>query len=64
MEVKKLVVLLLESVNKALELVNDAVDVLKVVLLEGTELLDGTEELNELGDAAAEEVELAEDLVG
>jgi hypothetical protein len=63
-EVKKSVILLLESAHIALELIDDAANVLKVVLLEGTELLDSAKELNELRNSAAEEVKLAEDLVG
>lgn len=34
------------------------------MLLEGLELLNGAEQFNELRDSAAEEIELAEDLVG
>jgi len=34
------------------------------VLLEGFELLNGSKEFNELGNPAAEEIKLAEDLVG
>jgi hypothetical protein len=34
------------------------------VLLQGSELLDSSEELDELGNSPAEEVELAEDLIG
>lgn len=64
MEIEEFVVLLLEGVDKALELLEDSVDVLEVVLLEGTELLDSAEKLNELGHSAAEEVKLSEDLVG
>lgn len=34
------------------------------MLFKGSELLDGSEELDEFGHSSAEEVELAEDLVG
>ena len=64
MEVEELVALLLEGTHVAVELLKNATNVFKVVLLQGLELLDGAEELDELGDTATEQVELAEDLVG
>ena len=54
MEVKKLVVLLLECSHVAVELLQDASNVLQVVLLESSELLDGSEKLDEFGDSSAE----------
>jgi hypothetical protein len=58
------VVLSSEKLDGLAEPAEDALDVLEVVLLEGSELLDGSEELDELGNSSAEEVELSEDLVG
>lgn len=63
MEIEKLVVLLLECRNVGLELLNDRTNVLKVVLLESSELLDSSKKFDELRDSSAEEVELTEDLV-
>jgi hypothetical protein len=63
-EVKELVVLLLEEGNVVLEGVDNGGDVLKIVLLKGLELLDGGEKFLKLGDTAAEQVKLAEDLGG
>jgi len=62
--VKELVVNLLELHDEVVELLENRLDVLKVVLLESLELLDGTEQVNELLHTAAEQFELAEDLVG
>jgi hypothetical protein len=59
---KEPVVLVLEFGDVALECLQDRVDVLKVVLLERLELLDGAEEVDKLGHTATEEVEAAEDL--
>lgn len=64
MEVEELVVLLLEGGDRLVEEGQNGSDVLEVVLLEGLKLLDGAEKFDKLGDSAAEEVELAEDLVG
>lgn len=61
--VKEFVVLLLELHDEVVELLENRFNVLKVVLLESLELLDGTEQVNELLNTAAEEFELAEDLV-
>lgn len=62
--VEELVVLFLELGDEVVELLEDRFDVLKVMLLESLELLDSTEQVNELLNTAAEEFELAEDLVG
>ena len=56
-------VLSLELLNAFVELSNNWVNVLKVMLLKGLELLNSSEEINEFGDSSAEEVELSEDLV-
>jgi hypothetical protein len=61
-ELKELVVLLLEASDGRVEGLGDRGNVLQVVLLEGLELLDGAEELHELANTAAEQIELAEDL--
>ena len=61
--VKKLVVLLLEHGNELVEVVEDWLDAFQVVLLKSSELLDGTEQLNELAHSSAEEIESSEDLV-
>jgi hypothetical protein len=58
------VVLLLEGVDVALEGVDDGLNVLKVVLFEGLELLDGGEEFLQLCDSAAKQVKLAKNLSG
>jgi len=63
-EIEELVVLLFEGVHEGLEGDNNRLDVLQVVLLEGLELLDGREKFLQLGDSAAEQVELAENLGG
>ena len=62
-EFKQLVVLLLEEHSSLLKGVENWLDTLKVVLLQGLELVDGGEEFDELVDSSAEEFELAEDLV-
>ena len=56
------VVLVLELGHVLVEGVQDGLDVLQVVLLEGLELLDGREEVDEFGHSAAEQVESAENL--
>lgn len=53
-EVKKLMVLLLEGSYIALEGVHDGLNVLQVVLLKSLELLDSWEEFLQFGDTAAE----------
>jgi hypothetical protein len=58
------VALLLEGGDVLIELSENSTDVFKVVLLKSLELLDGSKEFNELGDSAAEKIELSEDLVG
>jgi hypothetical protein len=58
------VALLLEGADVLIELSENCTDVFKIVLFESLELLDGSKEFNELGDSAAEEVKLSEDLVG
>lgn len=61
--VQESVVLSLELLDAFVELTHDWLNIFKVVLLKGLELLDGSEKINELGDSSAEEVELTEDLV-
>jgi len=61
--VQKSVVLSLELLDAFVELTHDWLNIFKVVLLKGLELLDGSKKINELGDSSAEEVELTEDLV-
>jgi len=61
--VQKSVVLSLELLDAFVELTHDWLNIFKVVLLKGLELLDGSEKINELGDSSTEEVELTEDLV-
>ena len=57
-------ILLLEGSDESVEFGEDVVDAFQVVLFESPELLDGSEEFNQLGDSSAEQIELAEDLVG
>jgi hypothetical protein len=38
-------------------------DAFQVMLFKGSELLDSTEQLNQLGDSSTEEIKLAKDLV-
>jgi len=61
--VQESVVLSLELLDAFVELTHDWLNIFKVVLLKGLELLDGSKKINELGDSSAEEVELTEDLV-
>jgi len=61
--VQESVVLSLELLDAFVELTHDWLNIFKVVLLKGLELLDGSEKINELGDSSTEEVELTEDLV-
>lgn len=61
--IKELVVLLFEPIDSVVELLENRLNVLKVVLLQSLELLDGTEQVNEFLHTTAEELELTEDLV-
>jgi hypothetical protein len=61
--IKKFVVLLLELADASVEVVDDWVNVFKVVLLKGVELSDGSKEFDQLSNTTTEEFELAEDLV-
>ena len=61
---ERMVDLAAESVDVLVEGVHNRLDVLEIVLLKGLELADCAEELNELADTTAEQVELAEDLGG
>jgi hypothetical protein len=61
--VEEFVVLLSEEPFALVEVVEDWLDALQVVLGENLELLNGSEELDELGDTSAEEIEATEDLV-
>ena len=61
--VQESMVLSLELLDAFVELTHNWLNIFKVVLLKGLELLDGSEKINELGDSSAEEVELTEDLV-
>ena len=56
-------VLLLEKVNKLLEVIKNWLDTFEVVFLKSSELLDGSEQFNELADSSAEEIESTEDLI-
>jgi len=53
-----------ERVHIDVEGVDDSLDVLEVVLLKGLELADGAEQVNELPNTSAEEIEFAENLSG
>jgi len=57
------VVLLLKELSGLVEGVKNWLDSFKIVLLQGLELVDGGEKLNELVDSPAEELELSEDSV-
>jgi hypothetical protein len=61
--VEELVVLLSEELLALVEVVEDWLDAFQVVPGQDLELLDGSEELNELGDTSAEQIEATEDLV-
>ena len=56
-------VLLLEKVNKLLEVIKNWLDTFKVVFLKSSELLDGSEQFDELAHSSAEEIESTEDLI-
>jgi hypothetical protein len=58
------VVLFLELVDEVLEVDQNRSDVFQVVFLKSLELLDCAEQLLELGDSAAEKVELSKNLIG
>jgi hypothetical protein len=55
--------LALEFLHVLVELLDDRLDVLKLVLAEGAELLDGAKQILKLADTAAEQVEAAKDLL-
>ena len=61
--IKKLVVLLLEQLNELLEVGENWSDSFQVMFLKSSELLDGTEQLDELAHSSAEEIESSKDLV-
>jgi hypothetical protein len=61
---KELVVHGLEPLHNLVEGVDDRLDLLKLVLSQGGELLHGAEQLLELENPPAEEVEASEDLLG
>ena len=61
---QKSVVLSLELLDVASEFIDNVADVLKVVLLKGLELLDGTEQVNEFTNTSFEEVKASENLSG
>ena len=63
-EVKQFVRLLFELPGGGLEDGDDGLDILKVVLLKGLELLDSSEQLDQLANTAREQVEFAKDLGG
>ena len=54
----------LELIDACVEVIDDWVNVFKVVLLECVELSDGSEELDQLTNTATEKFEFTEDLVG
>lgn len=56
-------VLFLEHFNELLEVGENWSNSFQVVFLKCSELLDGTEQLNELAHSSAEEIESSEDLV-
>ena len=56
-------VLLLEGGDEFVEGIKNWLDTLKIVLFQGLELVDGGEELDELGNSSAEELESSKDLV-
>ena len=58
------VVLALELLDEFIEFLNNFVNVLKVVLLKSSELLDGAEKVDQLANTSLEEVEAAENLSG
>jgi hypothetical protein len=53
-----------ELFNKSVELLENFIDILKVVLSKSSELLDSSEHFNELGDSSSKEIKFSEDLVG
>jgi len=57
------VVLLLEHLNKLVEVIENWLDAFQVVFLKSSELLDGSEQLNKLADSSAEEIKSTEDLI-
>jgi hypothetical protein len=61
--VKKLVVLFLKHGHELIEVLKDWFDAFQVVLLESSELLDGSEQFNQFAHSSAEEIESSEDLV-
>jgi hypothetical protein len=61
--IKKLVVLLSELLNKLVEVIKNWLDSFQVVFLKNFELLDGSEQLNQLADSSAEKIKSSEDLV-
>jgi len=61
--VKKLVVSLLEIVDVYIKFIDDWLDTLKVVQLECSELLDCSEEFDQLGHSSAEQIKFSEDLI-
>lgn len=61
--VQESVVLSLELLDTFVELTHDWLNIFKVVLLKGLELLDGSKKINQLRDSSAKEVELTEDLI-
>lgn len=62
--VKEFVILPLELEHALIEVGDDGIDVFQVVLLEGVELADRAEKLDEFTDSSAEQLEFAEDLIG
>lgn len=63
-EVEQFVRLLLELPGKGLEGGDDGLDILKVVLLKGLELLDSAEQLDQFANTARKQVKFAKDLGG
>jgi hypothetical protein len=57
------VVLLLQLVDKSVEVSKNWLNVLQVVLLESSELLNGLEQLDKLAHSSAEEIKSSKDLV-
>jgi hypothetical protein len=61
--IKKLMVLLSELLDKLVEVIKNWLDSFQVVFLKNLELLDGSEQLNQLADSSTEKIKSSEDLI-
>jgi hypothetical protein len=61
--IKKLMVLLSELLDKLVEVIKNWLDSFQVVFLKNLELLDSSEQLNQLADSSAEKIKSSEDLI-